>query len=307
MKRFITKTIFISLPIIILAILMEVLLRNIPNEYLFKKKYLNDHSNDIETLILGSSHSFYGLNPVFFSSKTFNASHISQTLNYDFEILKKYQSKFENLKAVVLPISYFTLTWKLEESSESWRVKNYTIYYEMNDSNLANYSEVCSNRFDVNLKRLVSYYMKNEQTVSCTDLGWGTQYKSENSQDLVESGMTAALRHTKDINGAKYKAILIRNKLILSSVSEWCKSRNIRLVLLLLPAFETYYQGLNSQQLKITIETAESIALENNNCIYLNLLKDTCFDAKDFFDADHLSEIGAEKLSKLINENINKW
>ena len=91
MKRFVIKTIYISLPILVVAILMEILLRNTPNDYLFKKQYLDKHSSEIETLILGSSHSFYGFNPEYFSSNTFNASHISQSLNYDFEILKKYQ------------------------------------------------------------------------------------------------------------------------------------------------------------------------------------------------------------------------
>ena len=71
MRKFITKTIYISLPIIVIAIIMEILLRNIPNDYLFKKKYLDEYSSEIETLILGSSHSLYGFNPEYFTSKTF--------------------------------------------------------------------------------------------------------------------------------------------------------------------------------------------------------------------------------------------
>lgn len=78
-------------------------------------------------------------------------------------------------------------------------------------------------------------------------------------------------------------------------------------MLLTPPAFETYRKDLNKQQLKITIETAKQLDCENNNCIYLNLINDTCFYAKDFYDADHLSEIGAEKLSKLINQEVNNW
>ena len=84
-----SKTIYISLPILVVAILMEILLRNMPNDYLFKKKYLDEHSSEIQTLILGSSHSFYGIDPAYFNSKTFNASHVSQTLNYDLEIFQK--------------------------------------------------------------------------------------------------------------------------------------------------------------------------------------------------------------------------
>lgn len=309
MRRFITKTIYFSLPILVAAIIFEILLRNIPNEYLFKKKYLDDHSAEIETLILGSSHSYYGLNPDFFSVKAFNASHVSQSLNYDFEILKKYQFNFNNLKTIILPISYITLFAKLDAGSESWRVKNYVIYYGMNVSkSFIDYSEVLRMRIRVNLKRLVSYYVLRNLNITCTKLGWGTSYKSENALDLVESGKISAQRHTReDINSDKYQDIFKDNKLILNSIIKWCGERNIKILLLMPPAFETYRQNLNNAQLNCTIETTRQIAAKYNNCIYLNLLGDTNFIAKDFYDADHLSEIGAAKLSTLINDKINEW
>ena len=299
---------YISLPIFVVAILMEILLRSIPNDYLFKKQYLDKNSSRIETLILGSSHSFYGLNPEYFSSNTFNASHISQSLNYDFEILKKYKDKFKNLKTIILPISYFTLFGKLEAGSESWRVKNYIIYYELNSSkSLVDYSEVLSNRINVNIKRIISYYVFGESTISCTDLGWGTSYNSKNARDLAESGKTASKRHTVDINSDKYQQIFQENIFILESIIQWSNKNNIKIMLLTPPAFETYRQNLNQEQLKITINTTSDICSKYDNCIYDNLLSDTNFVATDFFDADHLSDIGAKKLSILINDRINKW
>lgn len=308
MKRFVIKTMYISLPIFVVAILMEILLRSTPNDYLFKKQYLDKNSSRIETLILGSSHSFYGLNPEYFSSNTFNASHISQSLNYDFEILKKYKDKFKNLKTIILPISYFTLFGKLEAGSESWRVKNYIIYYELNSSkSLVDYSEVLSNRINVNIKRIISYYVFGESTISCTDLGWGTICNSKNARDLAESGKTASKRHTVDINSDKYQQIFQENIFILESIIQWSNKNNIKIMLFTLPAFETYRQNLNQEQLKITINTTSDICSKYDNCIYDNLLSDTNFVATDFFDADHLSDIGAKKLSILINNRINKW
>jgi len=308
MKRFVIKTIYISLPILGVAILMELLLRNTPNDYLFKKQYLDKHSSEIETLILGSSHSFYGFNPEYFSSNTFNASHISQSLNYDFEILKKYQDQFKNLKTIILPISYFTLFGKLEAGSESWRVKNYIIYYDLNSSkSLIDYSEVLSNRINVNIKRIASYYVLGNSTISCTDLGWGTSYNSKNARDLAETGKTASKRHTmEDINSDKYQQIFQENIFILESIIQWSNKNNVNVLLLTPPAFETYRQNLNQEQLKITINTTSEICSRYENCIYENLLSDINFVALDFFDADHLSEIGAKKLSELINEKISE-
>jgi len=285
---------------------MEILLRNIPNDYELKKEYLDEHSSEIETIILGSSHSFYGINPDYFSTKTFNASHISQSLNYDFEIIKKYQNNFNNLKTIVLPISYFTLFGKLEAGSESWRVKNYIIYYGLNSSkSLTDYSEVLSNRINVNIKRLVSYYVLGNSAISCTRLGWGTSYNSKNARDLVESGKTAAKRHTRDdINSDKSQQIFNDNILALNSIIKWCKDNNHKILLLTPPAFETYRQNLNLEQLNTTIKTTSEVCSNYDNCTYMNLLSDTNFVSKDFYDADHLSEIGAKKLSRLINEKI---
>lgn len=304
MKKFIFKTIFILLPILLGAICMELLLRHLPNDYKYKRDYLNAHSNEINTLILGSSHSFFDLDPTYFSGNTFNAGEVSQSLNFDFEIFKKYQDKFKNLKTIVLPISYFSLFSKLEEGQESWRVKNYVIYYHFTSQSLTDFTEIFSNQFIVNLKRLASFYIKGNSNIICNKLGWGTTYKSENAHDLSETGKTAALRHSKVIKSEKCQLDFNDNLTILNTIAKWCQANNVKLILFTPPAFETYRENLNSEQLSITVKSANSIASKYNNCVYYNFLSDTAFVAKDFFDADHLSEIGAKKLSNIINAKI---
>lgn len=312
MKIFIRKTALFILPLFVVVLSIEILIRNIPNDYSYKKKYLDKHSNKIETLILGSSHSFYGLNPIFFSNSTFNSAHISQSLNYDYEILKKYQDNLHNLKTVILPISYFTLYGKLENGSESWRVKNYVIYYGMNaDNSIVDYFEVFSNKLQVNLEKLEGYYIKNNRNhyITCSELGWGTPFHFKNTIiDLVETGKTASERHTRaDITSEFNKNLFNENQQIVTTIIKWCKKQNIKVLLLTLPAYSTYRQNINLEQYNITIKTANKIASQYDNCIYVNLFDDTNFVSKDFRDADHLSEIGAEKLSKLIDKKINEW
>lgn len=285
---------------------MEVLLRYIPNDYRFKKKYLDAHSGEIETLILGSSHSFYGLDPVYFSKNTFNASYNSQSLNYDYEILKKYEDRFKNLKNVVLPVSYFTLFGKLEDGPDKWLIKNYILYYRINTSRkFCDHTEVFSNKFNVNLKRLVSYYIKGNKNSISSGLGWGTTYKSENAQDLTKTGKTTALRHTrKDIESIKYTEIIKGNILVLNTIINWCKNRHVKVILFTPPAYETYRMFLNAQQLNTTFNIINKLDVKYDNCIYINLLSDPAFIAGDFYDSDHLSEIGAKKLSEIFDDRI---
>ncbi|MBK8506869.1 MAG: hypothetical protein IPL46_34655 [Saprospiraceae bacterium] len=169
-------------PIVLTAIGMEVTLRHLPNDYKYKREYLDIYSDEIQTLILGSSHSFYGMDPAYFSSNTFNAANISQSLDFDFEILSKYQNRLEKLETVVLSISYSTLFGKLETDSESWRIKNYLMYYGIGTPlSITDFSEIFSNRLSVNLRRLASYYIMGNSGITCSKLGWGTNYKSEKS------------------------------------------------------------------------------------------------------------------------------
>lgn len=303
MSKFIKDTLLFLLPGIILLIVIEILLRQIPNDYLLKKKYLDKHSKEIQTLILGSSHSFYGIDPRYFSTNTFNASNVSQTLDYDFEILRKYQDRFIKLETIVLPISYFTLISKLEKGTESWRIKNYVIYYDIKGTgSLSDHLEILSNRFSVNLIRLASYYLKGNANISCTDLGWGTGYEWEKSRDLKETGKKAAARHSHwSIE------ILEENIGTLKSIIRVCQSKKINVMLVTPPAFETYRQNIDTIQFKKTIETANELATEFSNCRYINLFESVEFETNDFFDADHLNEIGAKKLSLMINDQIIDW
>ena len=301
MKKFLKQIGFLALPLLVAACLLEVLIRNIPNDYSLKKNYFDKNAAHIETLILGSSHSFYGLDPTFFSSKTFNGSHISQSLKYDLEILKKYEDNLKNLTAIVLPISYFSLSEKLENGIESWRVKNYNIYHKIPTSNAyTDCSEVLSVKLSKNLYRLFLFYINKYSPITCSHLGWGFNYKSENALDLIESGKKAAQRH----RAYQYQNTFDENVAVLNNLLEWSSERNVSLILFTPPAYESYRKHLDKKQLNATVEIAQEKALAFENCSYLNLLDDSRFKANDYYDADHLSEIGAKKLSLLIDKQI---
>lgn len=310
MKSYINKILVFISPILLGIIILEILLRQVPNNHTFKKEYLDKNASKIETLILGSSHTFYGLNPEHFTSNTFNASHISQSLYFDKEILNKYKSQFTNLKTIILPISYLSLYGELRGSFESWRVKNYEKYYGINSSKSfldQYYSEALSTNLEKNIRLLKLHYTPGKSTVSCSDLGWGTNYNSKKAKDLVKTGIFSAKRHTlKNINSKEYKKIFKENTSYLKSIIQWCKDNDVKIMLLTTPTYETYHQNLNDEQLNNTIRKTEEICSDYSNCIYLNYLTDKTFVKTDFFDADHLSEIGAKKLSVLIDLKIKE-
>ena len=301
MKRFKKYILIFFSPILILALSSEILLRKIPNDYLYKKEYLDRNSKNISILFLGSSHAFFGINPEYIKSNSFNAAEVSQTLDLDLKILKKYDNKWDSLKYIVIPIDYFSLYSKLEKGIEAWRIKNYNLYYGMNISgNLAWYTEIFSNNIKVSFNKIYSYYIRGKSNISCSNSGWEFDYNnSKNKNDLNASGKNAAERHT-----AKDDQYFKENVNSLKLIIEFAREKKIKVLLFTFPAYKSYVQNLEKKQLNRTINTVTNLADSCQNTIYVNMLNDKSFNEEDYFDADHLNEIGAKKLTLKIDSII---
>lgn len=302
MSEFLKKLLFFMIPILLVGVLIEVVIRKIPNDYSYKRGYLDDHASNIEVLFLGSSHAYRDVNPVYIDADSFNAGYVSQSLYYDHRILEKYRDEWKRLKYIVVPVSYFSLFYQLEESPESWRVKNYSIYYSMwTTYHIADYSELLSNRLDINMQRVRAYYLAGQTNISSSELGWGGRDASDTDVDLTEKGEVAAKRHTVESD-----IFFDENVDILRSIVYFADERNIRVVFYTPPAFETYVENLNEDQLTQTILTMEELDSAYSNVIYVNFLASNLFDRGDFFDADHLNEVGARKFTLELNKLIAK-
>lgn len=300
MKSTIFKILLFFLPIVLIAISLEILLRNIPNDYSFKSDYLDKKANKVEVLILGGSHAFYGLNPRYISRNCFNASYVSQSLNYDLEILKKYDGNWNKLSYVLIPISYTTLFSRLELGDEAWRSKNYAIYYGININNkLINYSEVLSISLPINITRLIKHYIQGEKNLFSSTLGWGLDYSSQIHNNLEESGRIAAIRHSNSKN-----VYFNDNLVFLQNLIDFTLKRDVKLIFFTPPSYISYKENLNKDRLKLIVSTMDHFQNENKNVLYVNLIDDNSFKAQDYFDADHLNEIGAMKLSGELDSLI---
>ena len=299
MKNFLFHLSKIILPILFFFLVLEIAIRKIPNDYQIKKEYLDKNSAGINTLILGSSHTFYGINPEYFTKKTFNAAYVSQTLDLDYELLKLYESKLNNLKTVIIPISYFSLFETLETDVEKWRIKNYVLYYGFeNNYQFTDHFESLSNDIKLNVKKVIKHYTLNTSFITSSNLGWGTNFNSKNK--ITFNGKFTAKKHT-----VKDFGLYDENLKSLKKTITLCKKNNINILFITTPSHQTYYKNLSKIQLEKTTETITELVKYNSNCEYINLLKSNKFTNEDFYDADHLNEIGAKKLSLLLDAEIN--
>ena len=254
---------------------------------------MDKHAADIEVLFLGSSHAYRDINPIYINANSFNASYVSQSLYYDYRILEKYNDNWSSLKYIFVPVSYFSLFYSMDDSPESWRVKNYSIYYSMwTTYHIEDYFELLSNRLDINLRRIGDYYLVGQSSITSSELGWGRKDASDINSDLTEKGKIAAQRHT--VEGNLYFDV---NVGILHSVVSFADKHNAQVIFYTPPAFMTYVENLDEDQLMKTVVTMQALDKHYSNVRYINFLTSDLFDRGDYFDADHLNENGARKLT----------
>lgn len=293
--------IFLS-PLIFGGILTELFVRRIPNDYQYKKAYLDQHAADIQCLILGSSHAFRDVKPQCLSIRSFNAAYVSQTLDVDYKIFDAYKDKLSELEVIIIPISYFSLVSQMYEAEGAWRLKNYEIYYNIDASpNLINNFELTSLKFRTNLLRLYNYYFLKKSAITADSLGWGRFAFEKRKSKIVESGREAAERHT-----IKHQDLLDDNLLILSKFIDYAEDHNIQILFFTPPAHLSYTSNLSQQQLNMTLTTLRDLDEKYSNVVYANFISDESFKELDFHDADHLNELGADKLSGKLDSIINR-
>lgn len=302
MKPFLTKILLFSGLLLLFFGVIEFLLRSIPNDYSYKASYYKENADKIKIWNLGSSHAYFGIDPTYLGENSFNGAHVSQSIKFDYYIFDKYIDKMDSLEVLILPISYFTLFSNLEAGIEKWRVVNYSAY-NIYLPNLRTSLHLLSDNKPFN--KAVKGFLDMQNDRYCTDLGFGTQYSyNSRSHNLVATADAAVKRHTKDEINID---ILNENKFFLESICNKCNERNIKVIILTTPTHHSYYNQLNKNQLDITTNICSSLCNKYPNVTYLNWLTDRHFIDGDYYDADHLNNRGAEKMTLLLSDTINKF
>lgn len=299
MKSFISKILLFSSFVIAFISIGELLVRRVPNPYSYKHQWMLNNASNTETLILGSSHTYFGINPEKFSATTFNLAFTSQNFEYDYVLLNQYIEQCNRLKNLIIPISYFSLFSKgFEGGKDWWYAINYKIYMDCGKhSDFSKYNFEFSHP-SVYKGKLLSI-LKTSENLQCTELGMGTAYDIKNKTDNWNDAEAAIERHT-----AKDYSRLKDNRGFLNKIIALCKDKDINVILITTPTWHTYYNGLNRVQLAKTHEVIDELLRNNEHIKYYDFLTDDRFVEDDFYDSDHLSNVGANKFSAILNNLI---
>lgn len=309
------KHVFIVLSLILLApillLFFELMSRNIENVYTRKYKFFAEQSTEIKTLIIGSSHPLYGVDPDYFTEKAFNISLVSQSFVYDYELLKYALPKLPNLKRVLISISTFSMHVEVGKDTDKgpharkYFYKHYTPigipmrYFDKEKNNYSTFKYYFIFG-TVQLKGLFNYYFGLEKSPPITDGGFLFDKEIATAEKLVSSAKVSSKRHRIQEIGKNISVLPYFIKIL-----DLLKKHNIEVILYAMPAHEEYIKLRGLKVFEEYFQFVAEIAASRNIPFYNYFFgKEFGFEEKHYRDSDHLNIDGAEKFSKLLNSQL---
>jgi hypothetical protein len=303
-KTLILKGVLILVPFFSLVGLVELRLRHVPNEYSSNKARLEAKAGEIEILVTGTSHAQNGVAPQFLALPAFNLAYGSQSLHYDTQLVSKYVDSIPNLKLVIFGLSYHSLEYRLVNSVERWRSGFYNIVYAIpgEDSEegfkLTNYSYIALYT-PKEAVRLASEGVLGAAALEAKRIQTPTVVtQGEVSEAFGKIRVDSHERQMRQVD-------LLPNVAALERTCAMLKQRNVSVVFITVPTQHTYYDHINLKSYQRMQDTIKQIT-EKCGVPYFNYLRDERFTTEDFINSDHLNSRGAEKFSRILNEDVVK-
>ena len=302
------KFVLFLAPLFLYVFFTEHSLSKLPNSYTAKKRGIEQALPKLEVLNLGSSHGNFGIDPAPFHYPGFNLANVSQTLYYDDNLLKLYIKRAPKLRIVLIPISYFTLGERLIDTKEYWRGFFYERTYGIP---MENHSR------DYDIKRYSWYLLYGNSAVT----GWLMKgFRMNPAADIHENGFCGERQfvvadYMKNIGEASAQkrveghnqefdtANVAQNVGYLMDMIELCQASQIVPVIVTTPVYKSYARRMDMRLWGLTQEKIGGL-VKKYGISYRDFLNDSRFVREDFRDNDHLNPDGAEKLSRILNDEV---
>jgi hypothetical protein len=309
MRVFLKKFVLFLLPLFLLFVVLEIRLNQIPTYLSQKKEYLEAQLEEIEIISTGLS---YGdsINPQYLDRKGFNLFNDAEDLYYDVKVIEKYLARMPRLKLVILPISYFSLEYRLDRGPWAWRAPFYQFVFNIPPQdpislfNPSFYSYTAAYGWREVLNYIKSSFASNITNQMHRD-GWrevGTKAISDSPESVRAGKQSIEYIETLLMDFKTGE----KNLQLVSDFIETCQSRNIHIILITPPVSHYYYDNINPKKYQAMQEDINQL-VEKYNLTYHNYLKDPRFATADFYSIDHVNDLGAEKFSRILNEVINDY
>lgn len=304
MRKFIIKSALFIGPILLLFAWNEYYCRT-QTTFGIKKEYLENNSNSIEVLILGSSHSQNGLNPEFIDKKSANLAFGGQALSIDYFLFDKYIDRMPNLKTIIFEVSPFR--FYTDHDINQWNGHIYSnlygINYKITSSSIEDYSIVVSDP-KYFTKVFIDYLNPSTFKYNLNACGFVTNDFNDRFEKLKYNAEKINNSYSM-LHKFTDKEMFKTNESFLKQMIQKCKSKNINAFLVSTPVYKSY-----AAKIPLNAKKKVDRMLNKYKQLYgitiLDYSDDKSFNLYDFKNDNHLTSKGAEKLTKKVNTFVNR-
>ncbi|HRD58618.1 MAG TPA: hypothetical protein PK504_11235 [Ferruginibacter sp.] len=307
MTKFLINFTKFLIPFVILLIALELYVVYFPSTFNKKANYLQRHKDDIEVLVLGSSHNQNAINPEWMQLNCLNLANASQDIQLDEALFFRYATQLKKLKLVIFELDYFSLEEK--NDATNFRLPWYKRFFDIEPYpiSLLHKISIYSSQPSFFNKLLIDAANPRKTTYKLNQYGFITNdfpgVMEDLNYDTAKLLESAGERlHQKHTDTSLYN--LNFNKTKLNTMLNYCVEKNIKILILSSPMYSTYVHNELAVKKERKQFYTDSLQKANTAFKYYNYETDGRFKVNDFKNDDHLNSAGAEKYSKIVDSLV---
>lgn len=304
MKKFLIKAAILGVCIFPICVSIELLLLIIPNEYSYKRQYVETKGDEIKVLILGNSHNEYGIIPALLGDSTFNMAIEGRYPYYDAVLAERYVPIMKNLKYVIWNLGYNWqyLNYKYSDSVlKHTKISTYRCmyekYFDIPYPGFHNWSELINSKFNYG-GRILNYFIGNEAALQVCDSLGEHLYSYKNKLPNWKN-----VKNEIDVDNSDAKRCFEETLGYMCRIAAVCERCHVRLIVITTPYYKGSLQNFSSRGLAEMQMCVDAMKEFCPTMQYYNYMMDSRFTDDDFVDAAHLSDIGAKKFTPILKED----
>ena len=307
MKKFLIHVITFSLLVVVVFSVIEISLLYIPNTYSYKRDYLEKHLHDIRILCLGNSYIEEGIRPEMIGNGCFNMAISGRDIVFDAEIAKTYFQDMNHLEVVIMPLDYSKFEFgrghknpldtrvDVDRMTVTYRCMHYK-YMNLHVDDFWLWSEILNSQ----LNYMSRFWQSSRENIECDSLGYVALPLQSRSKGWEYRAVPPIIDTSKK-EDEKLFNLYWSNFEILAACAQ---IRGAKLVLVNTPKYHTYQKDINNSVVQEMDSLILQLQKKYNNVLYWDYTFCQSFGKDDFYDACHLTDVGAVKFSKILRHKI---